>query len=78
VVAFILAAIVCYFFYDGIGQLSNLFSGGFQFYLSYLGLDFHYSSLGKGMLDSRNFVFLMSFSALFLVFTQMVLNKIRK
>jgi ABC-2 type transport system permease protein len=78
VVAFILAAIVCYIFYDGIGQLSNLFSGGFQFYLSYLGLDFHYASLGKGMLDSRNFVFLMSFSALFLVFTQMVLNKIRK
>jgi ABC-2 type transport system permease protein len=78
VVAFILAAIVCYFFYDGIGQISGLFTGALQFYLGYLGLDFHYASLGKGVLDSRNVVFLVSFSALFLVFTQLVLDKIRK
>ena len=78
VVAFVLAAIISYFFYDGFGQLSNLFSGSFQFYLAYLGLDYHYNSLGKGMLDSRNVIFLISVSAFFLIFTQMVLNKKRR
>ena len=78
VVAFVLAAIISYFFYDGLGQLSNLFFGSFQFYLAYLGLDYHYNSLGKGMLDSRNVIFLISVSAFFLIFTQMVLNKKRR
>ncbi|MCP9771009.1 gliding motility-associated ABC transporter permease subunit GldF [Lacihabitans sp. LS3-19] len=78
VVAFILAAIISYFFYDGLGQLASIFRGSFQYYLNFLGLDFHYSSLGKGMLDSRNIVYLISFSGIFLVFTHLLLNKSRK
>lgn len=78
VVAFILAAIISYFFYDGLGQLASIFRGSVQYYLNYLGLDFHYSSLGKGMLDSRNIVYLISFSGIFLVFTHLLLNKSRK
>jgi ABC-2 type transport system permease protein len=78
VVAFILAAIISYFFYDGLGQISGIFRGSVQYYLNYFGLDFHYSSLGKGMLDSRNIVYLISFSGIFLVFTNLLLNKSRK
>jgi ABC-2 type transport system permease protein len=78
VVAFILAAILCYVFYDGISQLSEIFRGGVQYYTNYLSLSFHYSSLGKGVLDSRNLIFLLSFAALFLVFTHIVLDKKRK
>jgi ABC-2 type transport system permease protein len=78
VVAFILAAVISYFFYDGLGQIAALFRGSVQYYLNYCGLDFHYSSLGKGMFDSRNVVYLMSFSGIFLVFTNVLLRKSRK
>lgn len=77
VVAFILAAVLCYFFYDGLGQLSQLFRGGLQFYINYLSISFHYSSLGKGLIDSRNILYLLSFTFLFIFFTKLSLNKKR-
>lgn len=78
VVSFILAAVLCYFFYDGIGQIASLFRGTLEYYISYVGLDFHYASLGKGLIDSRNMLYLFSFSYFFLILTTIFLKKRRQ
>lgn len=78
VVAFLLAAIVCYILFAGFEQLSGLFSGIIQYALSYLGLSFHYSSLGKGIIDSRDVIYFVSVALVFLVLTLLSLNNIRK
>jgi len=78
VVAFLLTAVVCYILMAGLEQVSGLFSGGVQFILSYLGLSFHYSSLGKGVIDSRDVIFFVSVAFVFLVLTLSSLNNIRK
>jgi ABC-2 type transport system permease protein len=78
VVAFLLAAICSYILFVGVEQFSALFSGSFQFYLSYLGLSFHYNSIGKGIVDSRDVVYFVSISAFFLFLTLLSLNTIRK
>jgi ABC-2 type transport system permease protein len=77
VVAFVIAAVLSYFFLEGISQISNIFSGGLAYYVNYFSLQFHYSALGKGLIDSRNVLFLVSFSMVFLLLTQYVLNRKR-
>lgn len=75
VVAFIIAAALSYFFYDGIHQLAQLFRGSAQYYTDYFSLSFHYSSLGRGVIDSRNLIFLLSFVVVFIMGTILILDK---
>ncbi len=78
VVAFILAAVLCYFFYDGIGQIASIFRGTIEYFITYIGLNFHYISLGKGLIDSRNMLYLFSFSYFFLIITTIFLKRRRQ
>lgn len=78
VVAFLLTAIACYVLFVGIDQFSGLFSGSVQYILSYLGLSFHYSSIGKGVIDTRDILYFISISAVFLLLTLFSLNTIRR
>jgi ABC-2 type transport system permease protein len=78
VVAFLLAAVCSYILFVGIEQFSALFSGSIQFFLSYLGLSFHYNSIGKGIVDSRDVIYFVSVSVFFLLLTLLSLNTIRK
>ncbi len=78
VVAFLLTALVCYILFIGFDQLSGLFTGAVQYGVAYVGLAFHYNSLGKGIIDSRDVLWLVSLSLIFLVLTLLSLNNIRK
>ncbi len=78
VVAFLLTAIACYVLFVGIDQFSGLFSGSVEYILSYLGLSFHYSSIGKGVIDTRDVLYFVSISAVFLLLTLFSLNTIRR
>jgi ABC-2 type transport system permease protein len=71
IVAFILGTVCCYVFYDGIHQLSNVFSGTTQYYINFLSISYHYESLGRGLIDSRNVVFLLSIIFLMLFLTKL-------
>jgi len=75
VIAFILGTFVCYFMYDGVHQLSQLFKGTFQYYTDFISLQFHYTSLGRGVLDSRNLIYLSSVGALMIYLTQAILKR---
>jgi ABC-2 type transport system permease protein len=77
VVAFIIGAVLCYFFYDGLFQLSAVFRGNIAYFLSNFSLSFHFNSLQKGLLDTRNIIFFISFTWIFLWFCLMVLKRSR-
>ncbi len=71
VVAFILCIVGCAFLYYGFGAVSRLteLSSGADFYVEMLGVDSHYRSISRGVIDTRDLVYFISVTALFLVIT---------
>ncbi len=71
IVAFIVAVFVCFLMYVGVGALANLaFWGKWAYPLSWIALDQQYTDLGRGLIDSRNVIYLCSLTAFFLWITQ--------
>lgn len=62
VVAFLISSFVCLLFYYGFNALSKLpfFTGGVDYYVEMLGIDFHYRSISRGVIDSRDVVYFFS------------------
>ena len=77
VIAFLLGAFVCLLVYFGFGALSKLtlFSNGADYYVDMLGIDFHYRSISRGVIDSRDLVYFGSLIFLFLFITEKNLSK---
>ncbi|SOD92603.1 gliding motility-associated ABC transporter permease subunit GldF [Spirosoma fluviale] len=70
VVAFVLGVFFCFLLYVGLSALAGLtLFGGFSYYLSLFALDEQYRALGRGIIDTRNVVYLLSLIILFLLFT---------
>lgn len=71
VVAFLISAFSCLVLYYGFNALSKLsfFESGFDYYVEMLGIDFHYRSMSRGVLDSRDLVYFISMIFLFLTIT---------
>lgn len=75
VIAFTIAVFLCFLFFSGFGSLSQLVSvQGFSSYLTELGINQHYQSIGRGVLDTRDFIYFLSFCILFLLLTKTVLG----
>lgn len=76
VVAFVLGVFFCFLFYVGLTALAGLLApGGLAYYLSYFALDEQYRALGRGLIDSRNVVYLSSLILFFLFLTVNQLNQ---
>ena len=62
VVAFLISSFVCLLLYYGFNALSKLpfFTGGTDYYIEMLGIDFHYRSVSRGVIDSRDVVYFLS------------------
>jgi ABC-2 type transport system permease protein len=75
IVAFIVAAFLCYLAYAGFESLAllNVWSAQ-SLTIKQLGLLHHYDSLSKGLIDSRNLVYMLSVIALMLLFTRLNLG----
>lgn len=71
VVAFIVAAFACFVLYSGFGAISTLpvFSAGLDYYIAMLGIDFHYRSISRGVVDCRDLLYIASVIFLFLWLT---------
>ena len=71
VVAFIASAFACFLLYSGFGAISALpvFAAGLDYYIGMLGIDFHYRSISRGVIDTRDIVFFGSLITLFLYLT---------
>jgi ABC-2 type transport system permease protein len=72
VVAFLIGAFACFLLYNGFNGISKLpaLESGADYYLEMLGIDFHYKSISRGLIDSRDLVYFLSliYFALFLSF----------
>ncbi len=71
VVAFIVAAFVCFLFYSGFAAISKLpvLAAGAGYYVGMLGIDFHYKSISRGVVDTRDVVYFLAVICLFLMVT---------
>lgn len=77
VVAFLLSAFVCLVLYFGFSALSKLpfFTNGTDYYIEMMGIDFHYRSISRGVMDSRDMIYFLSIIFLFLLITVKNLRK---
>jgi len=71
VVAFLIAAFVCFLMYSGFNAISRVpaFAAGADYYIEMLGIDFHYRSVSRGVLDIRDVVYFLSLIFLCLLIT---------
>ncbi|MCS6824722.1 MAG: gliding motility-associated ABC transporter permease subunit GldF [Cytophagaceae bacterium] len=75
VLSFILSLAINYVLFDGFARLSSLgFLSSTSAFISQLGLDYHYLSLSKGLIDSRNVLYLISITCIMLVSTKLTLG----
>jgi len=77
VVAFLVSAFTCLILYFGFSAISKLpiLQGSADFYVEMLGIDFHYRSISRGVLDSRDFIYFISIIFLSLIITTKNLHK---
>ncbi len=79
VIAFLLSAFMCFLLYTGFNALSQLpvLEGNGDYLLQKIGIDFHYQSISRGVLDSRDLIYFASVIAFFLLITnrKIALNK---
>ena len=79
VVAFIVSAFACFILYAGFNAISHMaaLASGADYYIEMLGIDFHYRSISRGVIDARDIIYFLSIIAFFLLFTQRNLIKRR-
>lgn len=75
VVAFILALFLCFFCYSGLEQIASFeLFGGLDRMIQSLSIAEHYDSMSRGVIDTRDVVYFISLSGIFVVFTRTVLQ----
>jgi len=76
IVAFLISVLLCFLFYYGFEGLSNyvkVFENG----ISRLGMEYHYKSMSQGVIDSRDILYFLSISFLFLSLTVFKLKSLK-
>lgn len=75
IIAFTIAVFLCFFAFSGFESLSQLLSfQSFDAFTSSLGISEHYQSISRGVLDTRDLIYFLSFISLFLVITKTILG----
>lgn len=77
IVGFLVALFSCYLLYSGFEALSKVpsFTGGIDYYLGMVGMSFHYNSISRGLVDTRDVVYFLSVIVLFISLTRLSLNR---
>ena len=61
IVAFIISVFFCFCLYDGFSAIASInVWASYSYFISQLGIDFHYSSVSRGLLDIRNITYFLS------------------
>lgn len=76
IVGFLIALFACYLLYSGFEALSKVpaFINGIDYYLAMVGMSFHYNSISRGYIDSRDVIYFLSVVVLFISLTRLSLN----
>jgi len=74
-VSFILAVFLCWALWMGLDSIASFqFLGSWDSILLNLSINTHYSSLSRGVVDTRDVLFFLSLIALFIAMTRTVLE----
>ncbi len=75
IVSFILSMFLCFFIYVSFDYLNsfNLFKNA-QFSLEWLGINYHYRNISRGILDTRDLIYFISLITLFIWLTKIKFN----
>jgi ABC-2 type transport system permease protein len=74
IIAFIIAAPLCFILYFGFEFIYSFETlGSFGYFIKTLGIDHHYTSISKGVIDSRDIIYFLSVIFIFLFTTRIVL-----
>jgi ABC-2 type transport system permease protein len=75
IVAFLLSTFFCFFFYSAFIQISQFgFWGNSASIVEWIGISYHYDSISRGVIDTRDVIYFGSFSAIFLGFTKVLVS----
>ena len=71
VVAFIVSLFGCALLYEGFTAISQVpaFANGPDYYIEMIGIDFHYRSISRGLIDTRDIIYFLSVIVLLLTLT---------
>ncbi|OJJ23925.1 gliding motility-associated ABC transporter permease subunit GldF [marine bacterium AO1-C] len=75
IVSFIVALFLCFIFFEGFGYLANIRdSSDFSYYIVQLGISYHYETIRRGLIDSRNLMYFFSVITVMLLTTKLILG----
>lgn len=75
IVAFLLAAFISFFLYTGFESASQLIAdGSAALWIRQMGIQYHFESLGRGLIDSRDLVYFAGVSGILLLGAKSVLS----
>jgi ABC-2 type transport system permease protein len=75
IVAFIIAVLLSVFCYLGFETLYNMdIFGSLNLFVRSLGMRYHYESISRGVIDTRDVIYFLSVIALFVMLTRLVLQ----
>lgn len=76
IVAFIISVFLCFIFYFGFQAITTLIKG-FEDTIELLGMDYHFKSMSRGVIDSRDVLYFTSITILFLSLTVYKLKSLK-
>lgn len=75
IIAFTIAVFLSFFAFSGLDSISQLLSlQNFDTLITSFGINEHYQSISRGVLDTRDLIFFLSFIGLFLLITKTVIG----
>ena len=69
IVAFLLGVFIAFFFYYGFGAIADLF-GSSSYIVKLFGMNEHFKSISRGVIDTRDIIYFLSISVFFLFITK--------
>ncbi len=76
IVAFLLAVFLCFFFYFGFDGIAN-YLPSIENFISNLGMNSHFKSMSRGVIDTRDLLYFVSITILFLSLTVFKLKSLK-
>ena len=75
IVSFVISVFLCFILYSGFRSLAGIdVWGDYSLLLDQLGILYHYDSLSKGLLDTRNVIYFVSMMAFLLISTKLIIG----
>lgn len=77
IISFLASLFLCFLLFSGFEALSRITAlrGGADYYLGLIGVDYHYNSMSRGVIDSRDLIYFVSLIILFIALTRFTLQR---